>query len=171
MVNRRNFLKGAGVLGASTLTLGAMKGIQIPNGIAYNPGTLSIPRARDLPTPFAQVVPFTIAHLQNEILTDPSSLGFAPEVAKGGTAALAKIINEIRASVQIDRQFLEAHEVFEAIDTLEFGLATDAEKELVFLILGMGRVDAKGVNTRIAFFSCIRSRDTKPSKSFSDLNP
>ncbi len=90
------------------------------------------------------------AHLKNYITADPDGLGLAPHVAAGSDATIAEILNQVRVAVQIDRETIPAHEIFEAIVPAEWASLTAQEKQRVQTILSMGQVNLKGANTRAA---------------------
>lgn len=90
------------------------------------------------------------AVLRNELLTDPTALGYAAPRIAGNDSTLADLLNAVSPTRLIDRGFIPASEVFEAIVSTEWAAASAQEKQRVQLILGMGEINLKGPNTRAA---------------------
>lgn len=55
------------------------------------------------------------AVLRTEMETDPNGYGYAPLLAAGADQALADMLNEVRASIDIKRADISSGEVFHAI--------------------------------------------------------
>lgn len=91
------------------------------------------------------------AILKTELTTDPRGYGYALFWADGSDWQLADLINQIRTTINIDRGLVDANEIFECIVPAEWIGLSAQEKERVQLILSMGTVNTKGLNTRAAF--------------------
>ena len=91
--------------------------------------------------------------LKTEIQTDPLALGYAPLLAAGNQAAIADLLNEVRAGIGIDRLTVPAWEVFDAIVPAEWAALLAQEKQRIQIILSLGTVPVKGTNTRNAFLA------------------
>ena len=91
------------------------------------------------------------AALKAELQTDPTALGYAPHIASGNDVALVEMLNAARAGIDIRRDLIPSHELFEAIVPADWTAATAQEKQRIQLVLSMGTVDVRGANTRAAF--------------------
>lgn len=89
-----------------------------------------------------------IAALSAEIANDPAGIGYADSVGAGDNAAIVDLLNEVRAEIQVDRETVESHEVYEAMVPAEWTALSAAEKQRVQTVLSMGRVNVQGTNTR-----------------------
>ncbi|MEO0166747.1 MAG: hypothetical protein ABIL39_11495 [candidate division WOR-3 bacterium] len=89
--------------------------------------------------------------LKNEFVNDPRGYGYTIYWENGQDWKLAELINEVRNNIKIDRELVNAYEVFECIVPEEWAALTTQEKERIRLILAMGQVNLKGANTRAAF--------------------
>lgn len=88
------------------------------------------------------------AALKNELSTDPRGYGYAPYWANGSDWILADMLNQVRDSIRIDRTFVNAYEVFEAIVPAEWIALSADEKQRIQLVLNMGQVYTRGTNTK-----------------------
>ncbi|MEM2125709.1 MAG: hypothetical protein QXQ53_04860 [Candidatus Methanosuratincola sp.] len=66
----------------------------------------------------------------------------------------------MRTTIKIDRDLVNAYEVFECIVPEEWTALTAQEKERIMLILSMGQINVKGQNTRAAFQAAFGSGTT-----------
>ncbi len=89
--------------------------------------------------------------LKTELTTDPRSYGYSTPWASGEDWKLADLINQVRNTINIDRDLIDAHEIFECIVPAEWTTISAQEKERVQVILSMGQINTKGANTRAAF--------------------
>lgn len=86
--------------------------------------------------------------LKNELVGDPKGYGYAQYLASGSDWVLADMLNQVRDSIRIDRTFVNAYEIIEAIRPIEWSYIEAEDKWRFQLILGMGQVYIKGTNTR-----------------------
>jgi hypothetical protein len=89
--------------------------------------------------------------LKNEIVNDPLSLGYSTPYSAGRDNAVADLLNQVRATILLDREVIPAYEVIEATVPAEWAALSAAEKQRYETITGAGEVDVKGTNTRAAF--------------------
>src|SRR5512145_415927 len=91
------------------------------------------------------------SQLKTELQTDPLGLGYAAPLAAGNHAAVADLLNEVRPTIQIQRDLVPVWEVFDAIVPSEWGSLSTTERTRIQIILTMQQVYVKGTNTRNAF--------------------
>lgn len=96
-------------------------------------------------------MPFSLSGLKSELQADPSGLGYAALLAGGNHTGCADALNLVRAGISINRDLVQAHEIFEQIVPAEFSSLSAIERERIRGILSMGVVDVRGSNTRAAF--------------------
>jgi hypothetical protein len=92
-----------------------------------------------------------LAGLKTEITNDPQALRFAPLVASGAHADIARKLNEIRQVVNVSSGVVPAYEIFECIDPTEFAALSAVLRTYLQMMLSMGHVDLGGPNTKAAF--------------------
>ncbi len=100
-------------------------------------------------------MPITLPELKTEIQSDPLALGYSSHLILvdgvqrvADSQALADILNLPRATIPIQRDTIDSHEIFEAIVPAEWGAASNLERQRVEMILSMGQINLKGSNTR-----------------------
>jgi hypothetical protein len=84
------------------------------------------------------------AALKAEVANDPLALGYAGKTNQ----QVADLMNGADRSIQSPRFVVDAWEVWEAIVPADWAALTTQEKQRVQTILGMGRVNLAGTNTR-----------------------
>jgi len=89
--------------------------------------------------------------LKNELLTDPTGLGYASLVAAGQDGDLAVLLNAVRQTINIDRELISSHEIVSAIVPAEWTALSAGERERISFIVGAGEVNPKSQNVRDAF--------------------
>jgi hypothetical protein len=89
--------------------------------------------------------------LKNEFITDPKSYGYSEFWSNGQDWKLAELINQVRDSIQINRDIVSSYQIFEAMVPEEWAALSVQEKQRIQIILSMGEISTKGVNTRAAF--------------------
>jgi hypothetical protein len=105
-------------------------------------------------------MPIVYSALKTELQTDPNAYGYAALLSAGNQQGCANALNLVRAAITIDRQYLEAYEIWEAIVPTEW-LALNADnKQRISTILGMSKINAKGTNTRAAFLAAFTGGTT-----------
>jgi hypothetical protein len=82
-------------------------------------------------------------------VTNPSRYNAA--FTAGDYGAVAGLLNEKQASIQISRGVVPAHEIFDLIVPSEWAALSADEKTRIQTILGMGEVNTAGTNTQNAF--------------------
>lgn len=85
--------------------------------------------------------------LKTEILTVPALMTM---INLGNHQGAADALNLPQAAITIRRGVIEAYELWEAINAGEYAGLTATERQRLQTILGMGRVNLKGDNTRAA---------------------
>lgn len=103
------------------------------------------------------------AQLKTELQTDSLALGYAPFISAGNHAALADLLNQVRATIAIDRDTVAAWEVFDAVVPSEWTALSAQEKQRIQTILSMGMVSVRGANTRSAFLAAFVAGTTTRS--------
>lgn len=98
--------------------------------------------------------------LATEINTDPQALGYAPFVAAGNDVAIADALNLVRASIDIDRDTIEAYEVIDATVPAEWTALNAAEKQRYQTITGAGKINVKNANVRSSFLAMFAAGTT-----------
>lgn len=91
------------------------------------------------------------AALKSELLIDPQSMGLTAPFNAGAYTTVCALLNGVSQAIDIDRDLVPAHEVFEAIVPGEWASLSAAEKQRLQTMLGCGLVNARGANTRAAF--------------------
>jgi hypothetical protein len=85
--------------------------------------------------------------LKNEILNDPLSLGYAGKA----DSQVAALMNGASRPTTTSRTTIDACDVFEAIDPVEWSALNAANQTRVNAMLAMGRLNVNGTNTRAVF--------------------
>lgn len=98
--------------------------------------------------------------LKTEITTDPNGYGYvqAP-VSESVGEKNAALLNEVRASISVDRGVIPAYEIIDAIVAADWTALTDPERRRVELITGAGEVNIRSTNTRSAFLAAFGAAD------------
>lgn len=86
--------------------------------------------------------------LKTEIETDPTGIGYAPQVALGSDTGVADLINQIRDTIELFRDGIGAAEVFEAVNAVDFGTLTALQTAKLSLILSQPALSLRGANIR-----------------------
>ncbi len=94
---------------------------------------------------------FTLAALKAEITTDPSVRGYAAHIAAGRMGEVAKLLNEVQASIAIGRGEIQTYEIFEATEPSDWAALSPAEKQRYQTMLGMGFINLDGPNVVASF--------------------
>lgn len=97
---------------------------------------------------------FTKQQLKDELTTSPRAATYAPHITSGNHSELARLLNVVDVTIDIDREVIPSYEIFEAINPThwdEVQAASPAQMDKVRGILSMGQVNVKGDNTRLAF--------------------
>lgn len=91
------------------------------------------------------------AVLKTEIQTDPSGIGYAPNVASGNDVAVAAQLNEVRITAPafaINRGEVSSRLVVNEFDATEFGALTTNQLQQLSIITQFGTVDLGDASTR-----------------------
>lgn len=106
-------------------------------------------------------MPFDFNALTDELNNDPLQLGYA----RMSDAAVAEKINEVpispEAGRQVDREVIDAWEIFEAIPLAALRAMPVADREILNAILSMGRVNIRRSNTRAVLAGLFSSGDAR----------
>jgi hypothetical protein len=104
-------------------------------------------------------MPLVLSALKTELNTDPTTLGYATDLAAGSTQALANMLNLVRdgtnggPEIIVRRNDLTPNEVLEAIDSRDFELTPNAAHvawlESVTQLARLRLVNEDGTNTRV----------------------
>ena len=94
-------------------------------------------------------MPFTLAALKAELLTDPNGYGY---MATGGDqTAKADAINLPRVAITVARGVVPSYEVVAATAPAEWALLTDQEQARYTMIVNAGVVDTTSANIIASF--------------------
>lgn len=91
------------------------------------------------------------AALKNEIVTDPSTKGYAAPWNSGSDWRVAELLNEISTGTMVDRGVIRSYEIISATVPAEWATLTAAEKQRFQTLTGAGEVDSLNANVRSAF--------------------
>lgn len=88
-----------------------------------------------------------VVMLQNELATDPASLGYAPHVAASHDGTLADLINSVSV-LDVDRRLIPTYEILGATVSAEFAVLGAADKQWYQLMIAGGQIDVSNANVR-----------------------
>lgn len=94
-------------------------------------------------------MPIDYAALKTELALP----AYAAALAAGNHVTVAALLNEVKPAISIQRDFIPAHDVFEAISQAEYTALTAIQLQRLHGILSMGPVNVKGPNTKATFQS------------------
>jgi hypothetical protein len=89
--------------------------------------------------------------LKSELQEDPTSQGYATPLAAGDHVAVAALLNEVDAGIQIDRTQIARREVMEAIVWSEFEGATATKRDTVKTLMTLDNFNVNAQNVKDGF--------------------
>ena len=93
-----------------------------------------------------------LSALKTELLTDPTSLGYAPLVALGSTGALAELLNVVNPAILVFRETIPTWEVLAGTVKAEYDVLTAGNKQLYQILISAGTLNVANPTIR-GFFS------------------
>ena len=78
--------------------------------------------------------------IKNELATDPETIGYLSHVGANDVAN-ADLMNEVRSSLQIDREAIPATEIFVQIDRDEYAALAEADRQWLNAVAQSGTVN------------------------------
>ncbi len=84
--------------------------------------------------------------LASELTNDPLALGYVNRDPVGNHEKL----NQIRTTIQIDRDIIPSYEVLDATIPAEYTAISASEKEIYTLFVSAGEINVRSANTRSA---------------------
>ena len=88
------------------------------------------------------------AALKSELLTDPTGLGYAAQIALGSYQGCADLLNQPRGSITVLRPDVRGTDVFGSIVIGEYDALTASRRDFVNLLIAMSAVDATNATIR-----------------------
>ena len=89
-----------------------------------------------------------LAALKSEYDLDPIGLGYAGKTAQQKHDLIMRIPPAPAVGRRLERGVIEAHELFEAVDRVEYVALVPTDRQMLDALLSMGTVNLRGAKTR-----------------------